>query len=102
MLRVALPLLIMALISMKPKCDVFNINNHSFPISDDCSKIKMDLVFILDGSGSIGYISFLTMLDFVKNVTESFILGPNDVQIAVVSFRYYDKLSNHPSMRGTM
>lgn len=50
---------------------------------DDC---QIDIGFILDESGSIGSLDFQTMLNFVKNVTDKFTIGPKEVEVALLTF----------------
>ena len=47
---------------------------------------KADIVFLLDKSGSVGQSNFNKMLEFVKDVSSDFDIGPNDVQIGVDTF----------------
>lgn len=47
---------------------------------------QIDLAFIVDTSGSIGYFNFIDMLGFMKKVTRGLNIGPGDSQVAVVSF----------------
>ena len=47
---------------------------------------KADIVFLLDKSGSVGQSNFNKMLEFVKDVSSNFDIGPNDVQIGVDTF----------------
>ena len=56
---------------------------HCFFFVDDC---QIDIGFILDESGSIGSLDFQTMLDFVKNVTDKFTIGPKEVEVALLTF----------------
>ena len=51
----------------------------------DCGG-KADIVFLLDKSGSVGQSNFNKMLEFVKDVSSNFDIGPNDVQIGVDTF----------------
>lgn len=60
-----------------------------FHFSEKC---QIDLAFILDGSGSITFINFLKILDFVKNVTKQLEIGPNAVEVAAVSFSDYARV----------
>ena len=54
-------------------------------ILTDCGA-KADIVFLLDSSGSVGSSNFHKMLNFVQNVSDTFTIGPNDVQIGVDTF----------------
>lgn len=47
---------------------------------------QIDLAFIVDTSRSMGYFNFLDMLGFIKKVEGGLIIGPEDVQVAMVSF----------------
>lgn len=47
---------------------------------------QIDLAFIVDTSGSIGYFNFIDMLGFMKKVTRGLNIGPGNSQVAVVSF----------------
>ena len=51
----------------------------------DCGG-KADIVFLLDKSGSVGQSNFNKILEFVKDVSSNFDIGPNDVQIGVDTF----------------
>ncbi|XP_061188685.1 uncharacterized protein LOC133196852 [Saccostrea echinata] len=55
-------------------------------------KCQIDLAFMLDGSGSIAFLNFLRMLEFVKNTTKQFEIGLNAVEVAVISFSDYSRV----------
>lgn len=46
----------------------------------------MDVVFLLDSSGSIGLTNFNQIKNFVKSFVESSVIGPSNVQVSVVTF----------------
>lgn len=46
----------------------------------------MDVVFLLDSSGSEGSVNFQKQLHFVKSFVEKFEIGPSNMQVSVVSF----------------
>lgn len=46
----------------------------------------VDLVFIVDASGSIGRENFTRMLDFVKDVIQDFKISPNATRVGLVLF----------------
>lgn len=63
-----------------------------------CSLIgctKADIAFVLDVSGSIGTYNFRKELDFVSTFANALTIGPNDVQISVMTFatRVYEQFS---------
>ena len=49
-------------------------------------RLKADIVFILDSSGSIGEANYEIMKDFVQNFTSELIIGPDDTQVGVVIY----------------
>lgn len=48
--------------------------------------MKADIVFLLDASSSEGVNNFQTQLEFVGNFSSRFFIGPDAVQIGVVTF----------------
>ncbi|XP_053400754.1 collagen alpha-1(XII) chain-like [Mercenaria mercenaria] len=71
-------------------------------IDKACPFKPVDIIFVLDGSGSEGQKNFDKQLDFVSNITEQFEIGENDTRVALVTFstavhnefdlnRYYNK-----------
>ena len=46
----------------------------------------MDLYFVMDESGSVGFSNFQIMKNFVYSIAESFEIGPDDVQIGVLTY----------------
>ena len=46
----------------------------------------MDIGFILDSSGSVGYENFERMKLFVKDLTDFYKLGPDETRVSVMSF----------------
>lgn len=65
------------------------MKNNLFYLLEKC---QIDLAFIMDGSGSIRFLSFLRMLEFVKNVTKQFDIGPHAVEIAAISFSSFARV----------
>lgn len=51
-----------------------------------CWELKADIVFVMDSSGSIGSQNFYLQKNFLVKFAEVFKIGPNDVQVSVVSF----------------
>lgn len=47
---------------------------------------KVDLVFLLDASGSVGIENFEKEKQFIIESSNQFIIGPNDAQVSVVMF----------------
>ena len=51
-----------------------------------CDSSVADMVFVLDGSGSIGAQNFVTMKDFVDAVVDAFDVQDNGVRIGVIQY----------------
>ncbi|XP_032879518.1 collagen alpha-3(VI) chain-like isoform X1 [Amblyraja radiata] len=45
---------------------------------------KRDIIFLIDGSSSVGHESFLEMVKFISNIVNKFVIGSDSVQVAVV------------------
>ena len=54
--------------------------------STDCSVSALDLFFVMDESGSVGYSDFELMKDFVHNISNSYNIGPDAVRIGVLTY----------------
>jgi hypothetical protein len=50
-----------------------------------CSS-KVDIVFVLDSSGSISDVNWIRQIDFTQNLTQKLIIGPNFVNVGLVQF----------------
>ena len=46
----------------------------------------MDLVFVLDSSGSVGRTNFASVRNFVADVTNTFEIAPEETRVAVITF----------------
>ena len=55
-------------------------------ISVVCVFGKADIIFVLDGSGSVGQGNFTVMKEFVKNVTKSLYIKPQYIRIGIKIF----------------
>lgn len=56
-----------------------------FSASEQCTQ-KSDVVFVIDSSGSIRRSNFQKEKEFVKEVASTFKMGPDQSQIAVISY----------------
>lgn len=52
--------------------------------------MDMDVMFVLDGSGSIGIDNFETVKTWVKNVTNSFEDAEGTARFGVIQYSHYD------------
>lgn len=52
----------------------------------ECPNRGIDLVFVLDSSGSVGEVNFDLERNLVANVVGRFEIGPNATQVAVISY----------------
>lgn len=56
-----------------------------FSVSEQCTQ-KSDVAFVIDSSGSISRRNFQKEKEFVKEVASTFKMGPDQSQIAVISY----------------
>ena len=56
--------------------------------STDCSVSALDLFFVMDESGSVGSNNFELMKDFVRDIANSYNIGPDAVRIGVQTYGY--------------
>ncbi|XP_051864788.1 LOW QUALITY PROTEIN: collagen alpha-3(VI) chain-like [Pristis pectinata] len=67
---------------------------------------RRDIVFLMDGSSSVGNPNFLKMREFILKVINRFQIGPNAVQVAVVQYSDVQKtefsFNVHPDKRGLL
>ncbi|XP_071081373.1 collagen alpha-4(VI) chain-like [Haliotis cracherodii] len=55
-------------------------------IAAECRSQPTDLVFLLDSSGSEGKANFKIQLQFITSIADKFHIGPDAVQVSVVTF----------------
>ncbi|XP_013401673.1 ZP domain-containing protein-like [Lingula anatina] len=72
------------------------MNNHylpslslSFFLCNKFCKAQADIIFILDGSGSVDSPDFAKQLQFIKSLVRKFDVGPNAVQVGVLQYSDY-------------
>lgn len=53
----------------------------------DCVGVGVDLIFVIDASGSIGAANFRSVKNFIKSVVGSFDVGPTQTRIGLIKFR---------------
>ena len=51
-----------------------------------CAHNKADIVFLLDASASEGSTNFHKQLQFVEKFVQAYDIGPNKVQVSIVTF----------------
>ncbi|KAJ8308221.1 hypothetical protein KUTeg_013095, partial [Tegillarca granosa] len=73
---------------------------------DNCHAKKADIIFLLDSSSSEGSSNFQKQIDFIKNFTDHFTIGPDKVQIGLVTFStaptnqfWLNSYSNKPDLQ---
>ena len=59
----------------------------------ECPARGLDLVFVLDASGSVGFNNFQTTKAFAENVTNTFAIGPQDTQVGAIVFSNFANIS---------
>lgn len=60
--------------------------NYNYIPSSECSVNGLDLYFVLDESGSVTSPNYQLMKKFAQDTVSSFKIGPNNVQIGLISF----------------
>ncbi|XP_057595825.1 collagen alpha-5(VI) chain [Hippopotamus amphibius kiboko] len=71
-----------------------NIKNevvHRICTEKGCEDMKSDIMFLVDGSGSIGPENFGKMKTFMKNLLAKIQIGPDKTRIGVVQFSGYNR-----------
>ncbi|NCC33482.1 MAG: VWA domain-containing protein, partial [Chloroflexia bacterium] len=64
----------------------------------------LELMLVLDGSGSISSTNFRQMRDFVRNLVSSYTISPDDVRVGIAQFgtqgwgRYEVRLADDPNL----
>ncbi|GFO24023.1 collagen alpha-1(xii) chain-like [Plakobranchus ocellatus] len=58
----------------------------SVPVLPGCGLQPADILFIVDASGSVTAPNFNKTLQFIENMVNGFVVGPNDTQIGMVTF----------------
>ena len=54
-----------------------------------CDTSGLELFFVIDSSGSIGSIKYQLIKSFIYSITNTFEIGPNNVQVGVLSYASY-------------
>lgn len=49
-------------------------------------KARVDLGFIVDGSGSVGRANFIRSLNFIKNLISSFVISPRNSRVGILLY----------------
>ena len=77
--------------------------------SPGCSSKGIDLVFVLDGSGSVGATDFMTSKTFVNDIVDFFEIGSENTRVGVIQYsssvniefhlkQYTDKMSTQQAI----
>lgn len=48
--------------------------------------MKADIVFVLDGSGSVDSVDFQSMLTAIKDLIDTFMIGRSNTRVGVIQF----------------
>ncbi|KAH9491840.1 Matrilin-3 [Bulinus truncatus] len=56
--------------------------------STECHR-SIDLIFVIDGSNSLGETNFVIILNAVSNAVDSLVIGPNDTRVGAVVYSTY-------------
>ena len=58
----------------------------------ECAIKGVDMIFLMDESGSIEYFNFELMKELAINITREFAIGPNRTQVGWISFNRYARV----------
>ena len=53
-----------------------------------CSNSEIDMVYVIDGSTSIGDDNFKRIKDFIQQLNKRFAIGTNDVRVGIQEYSY--------------
>ena len=81
---------------LPPKAPTFFIGHPN--AEDECPDAFVDLVFVLDGSGSIGAKRFGYMKTWMKQVVDNFKIGENFARIGLVHYNKTNKVEIRTEM----
>ena len=56
--------------------------------SSSVCQTKLDLVFVIDGSGSVGVHNFIKVKEFLKNVVDFYNVGLDQTRIGLITYSY--------------
>ena len=65
----------------------FSIYKHALCFFLVC-QTKLDLAFVIDGSGSVGYKNFLKVKKFLKDIVEFYNVGFDQTRVALITYSY--------------
>lgn len=51
-------------------------------------KARVDLAFVVDGSGSVGRANFIRSLNFIKNLVSSFVISPRNSRVGILVYSH--------------
>ena len=52
----------------------------------ECKTGRLDIAFVVDGSGSVGGEHFNTAKDFISEIVDNFDIGPDGVRVGFIQF----------------
>lgn len=69
-------------------------------------KARVDLGFIVDGSGSVGRSNFIRCLNFIKNLVGSFVISPRNSRVGILLYSHrvipVFSFGQYPRLRGVL
>ena len=69
------------------RSNAYKKNNVSFT-EQICSNPEIDMVYVIDGSGSIGRNNFNKIKDFIQDLNKRFTIGTNNVRVGIQEYSY--------------
>ncbi|CAI9741737.1 Hypothetical predicted protein [Octopus vulgaris] len=56
---------------------------------ENCAGAQMDLLFLIDSSGSVGIDNFIKTLAFLNNIVSNLDIGEEETRVAVIRFSHF-------------
>ena len=69
--------------------------HYTCPSHTECQTRGIDLIFVLDSSGSVGSTNFQNVKNFVSNLVSQLEIGPDNTQVGVINFATSVRIEFH-------
>lgn len=83
-----------------------NHDTYVFRLLPTVCKARVDLGFVVDGSGSVGRANFVRCLNFIKNLVSSFAISPRNSRVGILLYSHrvipVFSFRRHKTLRGVL
>ena len=76
-------------------CRSHPLTTHYYVPPTECQIRGIDLIFVLDASGSVGPSNFQNVRTFTANIVNGLVIGPQNTQVGVITFGSNARVSFH-------